>query len=204
MALPSHPKGTPVRSPSLLSPQEIGMAPALHEIKAVRVRATIAALNAQYEDLLEEMIFPNPRPGLRDDGKTLARYEKCLRSDEAHSILSTIWKESGPFADPVLDHAGVHRGFTRGTLNTWNMATRLTNKPEHVARINSQIRSIALAAEAYGLIDRTVKLRKIRPIQATNLLHVFMMTLSHHNVAALLELHAFLFPSDSSADFPAQ
>ncbi len=148
----------------------------------------VEAIQAQYEDLLRQEIFPNPRAHLVKDRKLCRQYEKLLITPEARSILTLIWKESGPFSDTTLAHPQFSRQFTKETLNSWNIATNLSHTTQALAKTNTRIRNIACAAEAYCLIDRDLRNHNRRPLQATGLLHVFMMKLNQHNLSVITEL----------------
>jgi hypothetical protein len=159
-----------------------------HEIVALRTSEAVEAIQAQYEDLLRQEIFPKPRDHLLKDGKSRRQYEKLLITPEARSILTLVWKESGPFSDSTLTSPQFSRHFTQETLNSWNIATKLSHTTQALAKTNTRIRNIACAAEAFYLIDREVRSQNRRPLQATPLLHLFMIKLNQHNLSVISEL----------------
>lgn len=169
---------------------------------ALRMSAALGALNAHYSELLRVMIFPNPRLGY--DRKELIRHKKCLCDDEAHQVLQVVWKKSSFVTEEALARVGLRRVFEDCSLNAYNLATKLANSPDHVAKINSRIRGIGIAAEAFGLIERDNNRRTKKPLQGTELLHQFMLRLSDNHYRQLTDLIPFLPLTGPDSDLPNQ
>jgi hypothetical protein len=169
---------------------------------ALRINAAVNALGTQYSELLEAMIFPRPLLGY--DRKELTRHKRCLSDDEAYQILLVVWKESRFVTDEVLGRVGFNRNFTTGALTTWSLATKIATSTTELAATNTRIRTIAIAAEAFGLVERENSRATRKPIQGTELLNSFMVSLSENQFRLLADLAPFLSSSISSIDLPKQ
>jgi len=66
----------------------------------------------------------------------------------------------------------------------------LCKQPNELAKINSQIRAITVAASHYGLIIRGYGSPQLVALDATPLLHLFFITLGTRNIAAMRALFA--------------
>ena len=156
------------------------------EIAALHAADTWVAAHAHYEDLLRRDILCNPRDHLLADNKLRRHCARLLITQDARAILTTIWRETGPFSAATLADPRFCRQFAAEPLTSWKLATKLTTS-EEVAALNSRIRNIAGAAEAYYLLARDLTRSNRRPLQATELLHAFMLKLSRYNHAAFTE-----------------
>jgi hypothetical protein len=187
-----------MQGPRILEAQDILMTsgPFAQET-ALRVSATVIALGALYSELLESMIFPHPLASC--DRKELIRHRKCLIDDEAQFVLLIFWKESHFVTDEVLKRVGLKREFPNGSLNSWSLATNIVASPTDLAKTNTRIRGIAMAAEAYGLVEREKSRATRKPIQGTQRLHSFMNTLSENQSRLLAELVPFLSLANSGS-----
>jgi hypothetical protein len=153
---------------------------------ALRVSAAAFALGTLYSDLLNRMVFKHPRPGY--DAKDIIKFKRLLRDDEAYYILLLLWRESPFVTDECLERMSLAREFTDAPLTAWGLATKLATIPDELAKTNSRIRAVGLAAEAFGLIERENLRTTSKPLIGTQFLHQFMMALSTHQYQILAPL----------------
>ena len=132
-----------------------------------------------YVRLLKESVFSNEP--LNIDRKTLMACQRKLRSEDALAILEILWKESSWVSEENLKAAGLERYFNKSEITQYGLAVALSYRTEDVAKTNSSVRSVALAAAAFGLIDRNKQTQKKIYLRATNKLHKFMIELGKRN-----------------------
>lgn len=185
-------KASNMQSSPSLSAKEFIMDPTYASIleRALRVQAMVMGVRAQYQRLLEATILATPAVD-KIDAKTLATYRKCLRDDQAYATLILIWKESEFFSDDLLGRVGLSRQFVDGTLTVWAFAKKAAKGVDDLSSINSQIRAVAIAAEAFGLVARNTGNRTNRPLQGTQRLHDFMLQLSENQHRLYSQLDDF-------------
>jgi hypothetical protein len=148
-----------------------------------------------YPGLLSELVFGQQAlPVL--DVKTERTYKKLLASADALAITGIIWKES--LSDGELATINAKRLFTDGRPTAYRLAVVLAgNAPSEVAKINSHIRSICLAAAHYQLIDRNAASNRRVILLPTPLLHNLMTTLAIRNSATIKDIFPLLYCSGS-------
>jgi hypothetical protein len=142
--------------------------------------------NENYSTLLRQFIFTAEPPII--DRKTAKSYMKLLYTQDAHHVMAIIWKESLP--DNELHSIGMRRLHFK-TLTAHGLAVMLSNDPIDLAKNNSKIRSITIAAAAYGLITRVREFSRLTTLKSTPLLHSLFIALAARNMTILraLRLH---------------
>jgi hypothetical protein len=143
-------------------------------------------MEANYLELLEEYVFTQPNVD-RTTKKMAAQNERLLKSLSANRVLLILWKESSYIAASDLDELKKGRSFD-GEITVHALAVALAESPADVAALNSRIRSIALAGEAFGLVEKqTISATRVF-IRGTALLNEFMVQLGQANLRACEEL----------------
>jgi hypothetical protein len=153
---------------------------------ALRLHGAQIQMSANYSALLKSMIFPHPIDGF--DRKSLAQFRRLLDDPQALTILALIWQASDSVSQYALAAAGLCQTKTSEHLTSHGLAVKIAGAPEHLAKINSRIRNIGIAASAYGLIERNGVNKTRVDLRGTALLHDFMVALSHLNIPAMLGL----------------
>ena len=147
-----------------------------HTVRALKTLNAAFQMSKARQKLLHQMIFARvtaPQAGWKD----YVAYRRLLESDDALFILAEIWKESIPQEE--LCEAGLSRSFPDAPMTQHGLAVALAELPREVSAMNSQVRNLSIAAEAYGLVIRqTVTPTKV-VVAATGLLHSFMLKLDH-------------------------
>lgn len=152
---------------------------------ALRVSAAMLAAQAAHADLLQTMVLD--KKTLRAD--LTVTYGRLLRTEAARDILSIFWRESPQVSGHDLHEVGLPPKMNNG-CNAYALARKLSESADDLAALNSQIRSIAVAAEAYDLITRESDGHGGKKIVGTPLLHEFMMQVSQEQerqIAALIQ-----------------
>jgi hypothetical protein len=135
------------------------------------VKRTLAML-AAYEDLLETSVFRFPKFPLGQ--KQAGTFQGVLRQTSTLQILSLLWKESSFVPETALAQEGLGKTYCGQSLNAHMMGADVSKQPREVSKNVSRVRSIMLAAEAYGLVDRiTINKTKVT-VRGTSRLHTFM------------------------------
>jgi hypothetical protein len=140
---------------------------------ALLMSKIVTSPSAAYEDLLRKRVFPNPMPG--PDKKDLIRHQKILANDESLSFLLSVWKESPYVSDRELDRVGLKRTFPGTPLTVYGIATNLASSASELGKVVTRTRAIALAGEAYGLIERNDARSTSKPLVATKRLDDFVL-----------------------------
>ena len=118
------------------------------------------------------------------DRKSRQSFERILLQEEAQWILAIIWRESKYVSDSDLAVAGLSRLFPGGDLTAFGLAVKLAELTEDCAALNTRIRNIAIAAHAFGLVERSnISATKVS-ITGTALLHSVMTRLAQEYAAA--------------------
>ena len=143
---------------------------------ALRCSALAVQLSSVYPDMLKQMVFPHPLPG--HDRKDLLKYRKQLLDEELYSTLLVVWRELPFVLDEHLTQIGLGRHFSGAAMTAYGLATKIAESPGELAKVSSRIQSIAVAAEAYGLVERESSRAKMRPLSATELLHEFILKMT--------------------------
>jgi hypothetical protein len=168
----------------------------------LRLNAAILALAALYGDLLRKTILNQPPCGC--DRKAVMKYNRILLNDEAYLILLVIWRESSFVSEECLQRLGFKREFPGRTMTAHGLATKLATSAETLAKTNARIRSVGIAAAAYGLIERDSSRDKSKPLIATLRLHQFFVALSHQQLSNLSELMPVLALMNVGINLPQQ
>ena len=153
---------------------------------ALLMSKVVTSPSAIYEDLLRKRVIPNPLPG--PDKKDLLRHQKVLENDESLSFLLSVWKESPHVTDADLARVDLKRTFVNQRLTVYGLATSLAPPASELGAVVSRLRAIALAAQAYGLIERDGARSKSKPLVATARLHEFVLeytSVCRHTLASL-------------------
>jgi hypothetical protein len=154
-------------------------------------------LLAAYGELLETMIFA--RTTVACDEKLLLKYCRTLKSNEAHNVLSIIWKESTFVTAEALAQAGVGREYQGTDLTAHRLAVDLCERPQDVSKVNSRVRNIAIAAASFHLVDRTLAHSTKTVMSGTRTLHEFMTELNSVNIKTLASLLPILHSVSSES-----
>lgn len=188
--------------------QEVSSAPFAHERPPIahfdrtadflRASAILMDMIANYGEQLEATIFcpSNSCP----NAKLFRKHRRTLKSIDAFRVLAVIWKESEFVTEAALVNAGLVRDYQERQLTAYSLAQDFSEAPQQVARLNSRIRTIGIAAAAYQLVDRNgvplvdgdgVNGNKVI-LRGTRRLHKFMSEFNAKNIE-VMALLAHLF-----------
>ena len=143
---------------------------------ALRFHFMQMKIGAAYDAYLEKVVFKSPVRGQSEkDRKLQHKYQKALKTRDAYSILALVWKESSFVTDEMLTQAGISRAFTQRPLTVYGLACDLTERESDRSKINSRVRTIVVAAEAYHLIDFDRKHATENLLRATDALNELML-----------------------------
>lgn len=160
-------KGAPRLSASGLGPE-------------LEIHAALAELSAIYEEVLEDFVFKTGVESPASKKKEELKYRRTLKDAEGQAILTIIWKESDFVDKQSLDEVGFNKTFDDRALTVYGLATKLASSPMDLARVNSRIRSICMAAEYFGLIERERKTLTHGLVRGTEKLHILMLVIAGH------------------------
>jgi hypothetical protein len=125
--------------------------------------------------LLEELVFSRVQV-IKDVRKDYLTHQNLLRTGKSHTVCTIIWNftscqhEESPF---IKNNSAI-----AGSVTQHGLAVALSESPSDVAKLNTLIRDVGLAGEAYGLIER-IPLNPTRVyLKGTQLLDVFMNSLA--------------------------
>lgn len=173
--------------------QELSSAPLPEESRSIRradrtalvlkVHAVQLDMLANYEHQLLSTVFV--RTPTDCDAKLSKKYRRTLLSSDAFKVLSIIWKESSFVTDEALAEAGLTRAYKANELTAHRLAADLTEDTHEVAKFNSRIRTIGMAAASYELTDRALVHSTRVILKGTDILHQFMTDLSAKNILAM-------------------
>jgi hypothetical protein len=155
---------------------------------ALRMGHLFNSLCEAYQEALKETIFSKPIHG--HDQKLLTTFRKSLEDEEAYSILMTTWKESPFVTEEALAMANMDRIFKNAPLTVYGLAAKISVTALDLAKTNSRIRAIAIAAEAYGLVERSGVKTNSRPLSATALLHQLILTIFEKQFGLIAEFNS--------------
>jgi len=170
-----------------LSPAQIsGTAPPVARATPISAFLRSHALHldmiANYSTLLDGTIFTRSPVGCdAHNPKVLKQHRRLLRSTDAYKTLAVIWKESRFVDSEDLARAGLSREYQGRDLTSYSLATDFSRTPKQVAKLNSRIRGVGLAAAMYGLIDRQLVHSTKVILSGTEILHNFMFELGAKN-----------------------
>lgn len=139
---------------------------------------------ANYSNLLEVMVFPHMAAGV--DRKTARHHRHLLDSRDGHAFLDIMWKEGR--TDDELRSLGLNRTFLSGCVTAYGLAVHLAEQPKNVAKTNTRIRALSIAASDCGLIKREAASANQQRLYSTPLLNDFMIKLAKQNFGFLGEL----------------
>jgi hypothetical protein len=151
------------------------VAPDERTVAALAAHAEFAQTMRRFSEALEDQVFCQH---ISEDRKTVRSYQKSLLKTDAYLVLQTIWKESDLITPGELRAAGLARTFEPRSLTCHRLGVRFAACKEDVAASNTRIKTIATAAEAYGLITREIGTGRQRPLIGTPLLHGIMVDIS--------------------------
>lgn len=143
-------------------------------VKALKTHDAAFQMSKVRRELLQQMIFARVT-GPEAAWKLYVAYRRLLDFDDAVFILGVIWKEF--IAEEDLSLAGLGRSFPNSPMTQHGLAVALAKLPKEVSAMNSHVRNLSIAAEAYGLITRQMVTPTKVVIEATELLHSFMIEL---------------------------
>jgi hypothetical protein len=143
------------------------------------VHALTHDMAANYAQLLDKVLSQPADRGF--DLKDRVRFRRVLRDEDAFRILSVIWKESNYVSHEDLEAVDLGRSMEPDNLTTFGLAVKLASSPRELSKLNSRIRQIAIAANAFGLIERHRASTTNVQLRATEALHNFMMRLAEEN-----------------------
>jgi hypothetical protein len=146
----------------------------------LEIHAAMAALSAIYEEVLEDVVFQAVVESPASNKKEELKYRRTLRDPEVQTILAIIWKESDFVDKQSLDEAGFNKTFDDRELTVYGLATKLASSQMDLARVNSRIRSICMAAEYFGLIERERTTLTRGLVRGTEKLHILMLAIAGH------------------------
>jgi hypothetical protein len=164
--------------------------------QALQIHAAHFVLRAGYSRLLRTMVFPHP--SAPHDQKTLLQFQRVLDDYDSHLVLGIVWQAS----EFVSKGASATAGLTQEKnecLNSHRLAVRLSLRPSDLAKTNTRVRSIAIAASAYGLVERKTKHPTRVDLKGTLLLHKFMMEIALQSTVVTNEPAPF-WPMNESSD----
>jgi hypothetical protein len=149
--------------------------PPLDTEVCVAISATLAhtEMSAHWAELIEQAFALSPNGAKKD--KETKRFKRVLRSSTACEILKIFWRESPEISAELLASCGEPKSFDDGVC-VHAAAVKLSERPDKVASMNSQVKTIAHAAEYFGLLEFKPRLPKVQLI-GTPRLHALMTTL---------------------------
>jgi hypothetical protein len=130
-----------------------------------------------WSGLLKTIVFPHVTIG---NGKVRVNAQRRLDGEKARYLLALIWKDSPTVSNADLDEAGLDRtGTIEAPINCHNLAKDFAEGDvEDLDRQEKQIKTIVLAAEAYGLVVREQCAgKRQRPLRGTAKLHELMLAM---------------------------
>lgn len=136
---------------------------------ALRFHIFQMKIGAAFEAYLEKVIFKVPvRGSAEKDRKLRQKYQRALRTRDAYQILVLIWKESQFFTDEMLAQAKIFRVFAHRPLTVYGLARDLAEHKADRSKMNSRIRTIALAARPIISLSlmRSTRQKKFSGVQS--------------------------------------
>jgi hypothetical protein len=110
--------------------------------------------------------------------KLYKSYKRLLTTQNARKVLRLIWKESALVRDQDLVVLGMARSFNGLPPTQHGLAVALAGHPSEVSKLNTLVRSIGIAGQAFELVDRKLESEKKVFLQGTELLHELMIALA--------------------------
>ena len=140
---------------------------------------------------------PHPLPSF--DQKTLIQFRRVLDDYEAHLVLGLLWRASEVVSELALTAAGLSRDGESDCLNCHALAVSLSARAADLAKTNSRIRNIGIAANAFRLVER-IPIHSARvDLKGTSFLHDFMIEVARESTQAMSGM-ASLTPDAMSAN----
>jgi hypothetical protein len=164
----------------------------------LRAHAIHMDMAASFSNQLEHRIFSQSISGFPP--KTLNKYRRTLRDTDAYKILALIWKESEFIPQEALV-GNLQQRYRGRQLTSHGLAVELAESPHDVAKLNSQIRNIGLAAAAYQLVDRKLIHNTRVILKGTILLDQFMSALGAKYISlaeSFAPLSGYILPADEA------
>jgi hypothetical protein len=169
---------------------------------ALIVTRTMVACGGVYTGVLRETILKNPPAPLHPADSQ--RFTRILEEDDAYDVLLLVWRHSPFVTDDELKRTKILRLFSNGSLTAYGLATKLAESPSTLAATNTRVRNIALAAQAYGLIERETRTTTNKPLVGTILLHKMVLAIAEEQRRLLAELAPLLSQMNAGWDIPKQ
>jgi hypothetical protein len=147
-------------------------------VLALRFHLMQMKIGAGFDAYLERVVFSGPVRGQSEkDRKLRQKYQRALKTRDAYTILALVWKESSFVTGEMLTQSGISRAFVQRPLTVYGLACDLAEREADRSKINSRVRTIVLAADAYHLIDFDCIHATEKPLRATKALNDLMLEL---------------------------
>jgi hypothetical protein len=146
----------------------------------LRAHGIFMDLKANIEIALDEVIKQVSAGVL--DRKLFKKHRRVLLCSGNFDVILFIWKESRFVSEDAAIIAGLNRKFSGKIITAHNLAAEFSESPREVGRMNSKMRSIGLAAEYFGLLERRIQLGKAVELRATELLDCLMKRIAALNL----------------------
>jgi hypothetical protein len=143
-------------------------------LRALDVLGAEENMDVCRQELLEELVFAQ----LQTNKQPESSYKRLLLTTTAHKIIKVFWKESSFISDSELAIMGMTRNFPANNITQHGLAVLLSEEPSDVSGLNTKIRSVTIAAAAFGLIERKPQSARRLSLCGTSLLHEFMVELA--------------------------
>jgi hypothetical protein len=154
-------------------------------VVALKAHATFMDMKANIETTLDE-VTENFLEKKAANRKLFMKHRRMLLLSGGYDVLSFIWKESRFVSEDEIDAAGILRKYGGRIITAHNLAAAFSEEPDDVGKMNSKIRSIGLAANYFGLLERKKQRGKAVELRATDLLDSLMARIADKHVADLV------------------
>jgi len=150
-------------------------------ISGLQALAIQHEMRVNYERVIDET---SSEDGSATDQKSLLSFKRLLKKPESLLILSLIWKESSFISQDMVQSIGMDKTF-RSPITQHGLAIALSDEPSDVSALNSIVRSVSIAAQHFGLVQREAISPTKIALTGTEKLHDLMLRLSEYNSATL-------------------
>ena len=154
-------------------------------VVALKAHATFMDMKANIETALDEVIDDFREKAA--NRKLFRKHRRVLLSNGGYDVILFIWKESRFVSEDEIAAAGLSRRYGGRMITAHNLATEFSEEPAEVGKMNSKIRSIGLAANYFGLLERKKQRGKAVELRATDLLDSLMARTADKHVADLVQ-----------------
>jgi hypothetical protein len=176
------------KSPGAPDPRALGpgfMSPA--SLVTIRMQEIYRTLSTNYTRVLNEIVFSRDTI-LEENRKLKKSFERIIKGDEAHAVLTILWRESPYVSADELSYDGFLKLFVEKPLNTYHLAVYLAGGKNEVAATNSRVRLIVSAGAAFGLVTKRQLTRTKVYVVGTELLHNLMVRLGFENANSCAQI----------------